>query len=154
MSGVCKLSDENDDRFQSEIERLRKEEDFKKNLFDKSIGDNAPRPSDQYIRACVGPVKDESQLHEEAKRNVQKQIDDEKRASANRAAVKQSMQEHHKRVSAQQEKVAEPRQQDTSMKREQAITRIRERAEKWLSTRKIEQQAKEPGPDKGDDMER
>ncbi len=83
----------------AEISHIQKKEADKRFLYDKTIGGpNVPRPSDKYIKACVGPLKNDTQIRKEAAENIRRQKEAEEREAQRQEAVARSIQEHNERI--------------------------------------------------------
>ena len=89
-------------RYKEELKQLEKREAEKRFLYSKNPGGGldapAPRPSDDFIQKCVGPLKSQAELRTEAKANIAKQERAEKQERERAYEVRRSMAQHQKRI--------------------------------------------------------
>ena len=79
---------QNDDRWEErkkdienkERDRLKNIEEERRFLKDKSIGGNAPRPSDDFIDRNLGPKLEKTEIDEKAKQKAKRQAAQEQKA--------------------------------------------------------------------------
>lgn len=84
------------------LEKLQEQEREKEMLYDRSIGGElAPRPTVQFIEDCVGPMKSQETLHEEAREAAAKEIERSRIEAIRKAEIEQSLREHSQRVENQ-----------------------------------------------------
>lgn len=85
-----------DELFREELTRLETEEAAKKELFDKSIGgDNALRPSDQFISDMQGAQKTRQELAQEAGKAADKRYEQERAGEENALKFDRSVRAHN-----------------------------------------------------------
>lgn len=99
------ISDErpSEEMLEERLSQLQEEEDYKQMLYDRTIGgENAPRPSIQFIQDCVGPPKSDDELHAEAQRDVERMRQQMIDEAMQREIVEQSMREHAARIAEMQ----------------------------------------------------
>lgn len=167
---------ETDKRLAAEISNLKQKEEEKKFLYDKSIGGpNVPRPSDRYIEASIGPLKNDEQIRREAENAIQKQNIAAKQEAVRQAAVNRSMREsdEQRRRHEEQEENAQAnlidkakdwlaqrqaeREQQMSVVEEQSLAQDqdqqdrRKQAEAFLETQRAKRQQTEQERDAGND---
>lgn len=88
---------------QAELTRLEEQESHKRMLYDRSIGgENAPRPSREFIEKNAGPLKSKEALTLEARANIDARREQEQRELEQRQAVEQSMRERHREAQEHQ----------------------------------------------------
>lgn len=88
---------------EDEVQRLREEEEYKRFLYDKTIGgSNVPRPTDEYIEKCVGPLKSEQDIMREAEEIVRKQDEAEQLALKRQDVYQRSLEQHNNSIKAKQ----------------------------------------------------
>jgi len=128
-------NDELEKRAKAAYEHLKKEEENKRFLYDKSIGGNAPRPSDQFIQQHVGPLKSHAELQKEARGQAERQQIAQREQARREAEFEQSVREHNRRLEQKQEQEAAAR-----------ADRQRQNADRF-------RQAREQARDRGRDRE-
>ena len=102
---MTQMSDERSSEamLEERLLELQEEEDHKRMLYDRTIGgENAPRPSIQFIQDCVGPLKSDEELHAEAQRDVERMRQQMIDEAMQREIVEQSMREHAARMAEMQ----------------------------------------------------
>lgn len=92
-----------DKRIQAEVTRLQEKETEKRFLYDRTVGgENVPRPTPKYIEKCVGPLKSDAQIRQEAQIAVEKQQLAERLAAQRQRDVQQSMEQRQNQAQEQQ----------------------------------------------------
>ena len=86
------------------LEELREKESEKRMLYDREIGgDLAPRPSLDFIEKCIGPMKSEEALHEEAHNTAATEITRSRSEMLRKAEVEQSFRDQNRQIQDQQD---------------------------------------------------
>lgn len=117
----------------AEKTHLQKQEDHKKMLYDRTIGgENVPRPSPDFIKQHVGPVKSDAQIQKEAEENAKKQINQDRQEAERKRQVEESIHQHNERIAQQQQAQQQEAQRQAEQQRyadmfRQAASRSRDK---------------------------
>lgn len=110
-----------DKRIQAEVTRLQEKEAEKRFLYDRTVGgENVPRPTPECIEKCVGPLKSEAQIRQEAQIAVEKQQLAERLAAQRQRDVQQSMEQRQNQAQEQQRQTKDHQVNDLAQKFAQA----------------------------------